>query len=88
MHQKNVHIVSAFLAGSALAAGVAIMLAPRSRALAGDSTHPATSVRLIAIPENGSAILIDQSNRAWMLNPGALHAAPVLNDSRQQILVR
>ncbi len=77
------------LVAAAIALALVWILFPRAPlAHAGDPSGQTYSLRLLAIPENGAAILIDQSNRAWVYTPGARTATPVLNDSDQHLLIR
>lgn len=88
MSRSHVRSTSTALAAGAVCLVLGAWWAHSPRALGGDPVSPGGSIRMLALNEKGSAILIDQSNRAWIITQGALRAAPVLNDSNQQILIR
>ncbi|MGD9691879.1 MAG: hypothetical protein AB7G17_03475 [Phycisphaerales bacterium] len=88
MQRKQPRLSHTILAAAIILA-LAWIVSPRTpHALAGDPSGQTYSLRLLAIPENGAAVLIDQSNRAWLYTAGARQATAILNDSNQHLLIR
>lgn len=77
------------LAAAALAAGYVLGAGREaSTAQAAGEGTVQQNVRLIAVPDAGRAMVIDQSNRMYVVEPTTAKATLVVDDRGQALLVR